>query len=135
LDSKRWDARPIWISFDIGDRLKRLGDLRDQLEAFWRQWISSCSPETEGGVGYPDESEGGRLTIEPAKNLDPRHSGNEQLSDEHAEFLSNDPLSFMRWLRLGLADRVPDARTIWLFREKRPKPAPLRRCLNISTRC
>ena len=40
------------------------------------------------------------------------------LSDERAEFLINDRLSFMRFLRLGLEDRVPDARTIWLFREK-----------------
>src|SRR5246127_4874871 len=40
------------------------------------------------------------------------------LSDERAEFLINDRLSFMRFLGLGLQDRVPDARTIWLFREK-----------------
>jgi transposase, IS5 family len=40
------------------------------------------------------------------------------LSDERAEFLINDRLSFMRFLGLGLSDRVPDARTIWLFREK-----------------
>ena len=35
-------------------------------------------------------------------------------SDERAEFLINDRLSFMRFLGLGLEDRVPDARTIWL---------------------
>ena len=40
------------------------------------------------------------------------------LSDERAEFLINDRLPFMRFLGLGLEDRVPDARTIWLFREK-----------------
>lgn len=40
------------------------------------------------------------------------------LSDERTEFLINDRLSFMRFLGLGLSDRVPDARTIWLFREK-----------------
>lgn len=40
------------------------------------------------------------------------------LSDERAEFLINDHLSFMRFLGLNLSDRVPDARTIWLFREK-----------------
>jgi IS5 family transposase len=40
------------------------------------------------------------------------------LFDERAEFLINDRLSFMRFLGLGLEDRVPDARTIWLFREK-----------------
>ena len=43
------------------------------------------------------------------------------LSDERAEFLINDRLSFMRFLGLGLSDRVPDARTIWLFREKLTK--------------
>ena len=40
------------------------------------------------------------------------------LSDERAEYLINDRLSFMRFLGLDLSDRVPDARTIWLFREK-----------------
>ena len=30
-------------------------------------------------------------------------------------------MSFMRFLGLTLADRVPDARTIWLFREKLTK--------------
>jgi IS5 family transposase len=36
--------------------------------------------------------------------------------DERAEFLINDRLSFMRFLGLGLSDRIPDARTIWLSR-------------------
>ena len=39
------------------------------------------------------------------------------LSDERAEYQINDRLSFMRFLGLSLGDRVPDARTIWLFRE------------------
>ena len=33
----------------------------------------------------------------------------------------NDRLSFMRFLGFGLSDRIPDARTIWLFREKLTK--------------
>jgi hypothetical protein len=40
------------------------------------------------------------------------------LSDERAEFLINDRLSFMQFLGLGSEDRVPEARTIWLFLEK-----------------
>lgn len=40
------------------------------------------------------------------------------LSGESTGFLINDKLSFMRFLELNLSDRVPDARTIWLFREK-----------------
>ena len=40
------------------------------------------------------------------------------LSDDRAEFLVNDRLSFMRFLGLGLGDKVPDAKTIWAFRER-----------------
>jgi IS5 family transposase len=40
------------------------------------------------------------------------------LSDDRAEFLINDRLSFMRFLGLGLTDKVPDAKTIWAFRER-----------------
>jgi IS5 family transposase len=39
------------------------------------------------------------------------------LGDDQAEFVINDRLSFMRFLGLGLGDKVPDAKTIWLFRE------------------
>jgi transposase, IS5 family len=39
------------------------------------------------------------------------------LSDEQTEFLIRDRLSFMRFLDLGLEDTVPDATTLWLFRE------------------
>src|SRR5256886_16265525 len=39
------------------------------------------------------------------------------LSDEQTEFLTRDRLSFMRFLDLDLEDPVPDATTIWLFRE------------------
>jgi IS5 family transposase len=39
------------------------------------------------------------------------------LSDDQAEFQIQDRLSFMRFVGLGLDDRVPDAKTIWLFRE------------------
>ena len=39
------------------------------------------------------------------------------LSDEQTEFMIRDRLSFMRFLDLGLEHQVPDATTIWLFRE------------------
>ncbi|GLS37255.1 IS5 family transposase ISMac22 [Mesorhizobium tianshanense] len=39
------------------------------------------------------------------------------LSDDQAEFQIQDRLSFMCFLGLGLGDKVPDAKTIWLFRE------------------
>ncbi len=40
------------------------------------------------------------------------------LSDEAMEFQVKDRLSFMRFLGLFIGDSVPDARTIWLFREQ-----------------
>jgi IS5 family transposase len=40
------------------------------------------------------------------------------LSDDATEFQIKDRLSFMRFLGLGLHDRVPDSKTIWLFREQ-----------------
>lgn len=39
------------------------------------------------------------------------------LADAKTEFLVNDRLSFQRFLGLSLGDPVPDATTIWLFRE------------------
>jgi IS5 family transposase len=39
------------------------------------------------------------------------------LSDEQAEYQVRDRLSFARFLGLGLEDRIPDATTLWLFRE------------------
>jgi hypothetical protein len=39
------------------------------------------------------------------------------LSDEQTEYLIRDRISFMRFLDLELEDSVPDATTIWLFRE------------------
>jgi IS5 family transposase len=40
-----------------------------------------------------------------------------QLSDERTQYLIRDHISFMRFLELELEDPVPDATTIWLFRE------------------
>ena len=39
------------------------------------------------------------------------------LSDDQAEFQVRDRWSFQRFLGVTLADRTPDAKTIWLFRE------------------
>ncbi|CDN11271.1 Mobile element protein [Richelia intracellularis] len=40
------------------------------------------------------------------------------ISDEELEYQVNDRLSFMRFLGLGLAEPVPDATTVWLFRQQ-----------------
>lgn len=40
------------------------------------------------------------------------------LSDDAVEYQVRDRLSFMRFLNLSIGDRVPDAKTVWLFREE-----------------
>ena len=40
------------------------------------------------------------------------------LSDDQIEYQIRDGLSFMRFLGLQIESRVPDAKTIWLFREE-----------------
>lgn len=40
------------------------------------------------------------------------------LSDDEVEYQANDRLSFMKFLGLGIEDRIPDAKTIWLFRQQ-----------------
>ena len=39
-------------------------------------------------------------------------------SDDQTEYQPRDRRSFMRFVGLGLHDPVPDAKTIWLFREQ-----------------
>lgn len=43
------------------------------------------------------------------------------MSDDQAEFQIRDRLTFIRFLGLGPGDAVPDAKTIWLFREQLTK--------------
>jgi hypothetical protein len=40
------------------------------------------------------------------------------LSDDQTEYQLKDRLSFMRFVGLALHDPVPDAKTIWLYREQ-----------------
>jgi transposase, IS5 family len=40
------------------------------------------------------------------------------LRDEELEYQANDRLSFMKFLKLGIEASIPDATTVWLFREK-----------------
>ena len=76
-------------------------------------------PDLEAALGYSDGAKGGRPPYDPVlmfKILVIQAQNG--LSDDKTEFLINDRLSFMRFLGLGLNDRVPDAKTIWMFRER-----------------
>ena len=106
--------------FDVEERLARLSGLGDQLEAFSRTVdFEVFRPDLEQALAYSDGSKGGRPPFDPVlmfKILVIQTLNN--LSDERTEYLINDRLSFMRFLGLGLSDWVPDAKTVWLFRER-----------------
>ncbi|MGM0583317.1 MAG: IS5 family transposase [Pseudomonadota bacterium] len=109
--------------FDMDERLQRLSDIGDQLEAFAAAVdFEVFRPELEAALGYSDGARGGRPPFDPVMMfkilvIQAQHN----LSDDRAEFLINDRLSFMRFLGLGLTDKVPDAKTIWAFRERLTK--------------
>ncbi|WP_343896007.1 transposase, partial [Roseibium denhamense] len=106
--------------FDVDERLKRLSDIGDQLEAYALVVdFEIFRPDLVEALNYSDGSKGGRPPFDPVlmfKVLVIQAQNN--LSDDRTEFLVNDRLSFMRFLGLGLSDRVPDAKTIWAFRER-----------------
>lgn len=106
--------------FDVEERLQRLSDLGDQLELYAQAVdFEVFRPVLEKALAWRSGAHGGRppfdavlmfkILVIQAQN---------DLSDERAEFLISDRLSFMRFLGLGLHDRVPDARTIWSFRDR-----------------
>jgi IS5 family transposase len=105
--------------FDVEGRLRELSAKGDGLERIaalvdferFRPDLERAAPRSAG-------SKGGRPAFDHVLMfkmllLQAMHA----LSDERAEYLVKDRLSFMRFLDLGLADPVPDANTIWTFRE------------------
>ena len=106
--------------FDVEERLQRLSDIGEQFEAFAAVVdFELFRPDLVAALGYSDGAKGGRPAYDPVlmfKILVIQAQNG--LSDDKAEFLTNDRLSFMRFLGLGLNDRVPDAKTIWIFRAR-----------------
>ena len=105
--------------FDVDERLKEISAKGDDLERLnaivdfeaFRSDLARAVPRSDG-------SKGGRPPFDhvfmwKVLILQASHS----LSDERTEVLIKDRLSFMRFLGLGLSDPVPDANTIWTFRE------------------
>jgi IS5 family transposase len=106
--------------FDEQFRLEKLTDQKDPLvkllrEINWEQFrkiLTNAFEQEEKGTG-------GRPPFDYVmmfKILVLQRYYN--LSDEQMQYQILDRLSFMRFLGLTLSDRVPDEKTIWLFREK-----------------
>jgi IS5 family transposase len=105
--------------FDVEDRLKQLsvkGDSLERLNAVVD--FELFRADLEHAVVRADRSRGGRPAFDHVLMFKVLIlQSNHNLSDERTEYLIRDRLSFMRFLGLGLADTVPDANTIWGFRE------------------
>ena len=112
--------------FDIEERTKKLTQMGDPLIALnahvdWEAYRADLNRVHLGaGVhGGERKSNAGTKPIDVVLKfkilvLQQLHN----LSDDRIEYPIRDRLSFMRFLGLQLEDRVPDAKTVWVFREQ-----------------
>jgi IS5 family transposase len=105
--------------FDVDERLRRVSDLGDPLEAMASVVdFEGFRPVLDKALDRSDGTKGGRPGFDPVLMFKVLMlQALNDLSDERAEFLITDRLSFMRFLGLGLGDKAPDRNTIWTFRE------------------
>ena len=108
--------------FDLSDRYASLDAKRDPLVEIdaivpWEEF----RPALEAVWRKPDaerKSRAGRKPMDSVLMFKTLVLGAlYNLSDDQIEYQVRDRLSFMRFLGLGLEDRVPDAKTVWLYRE------------------
>ena len=106
--------------FDEQIRLEKLSKKADPLERLSRyiDFEYFRKPLEKSLIKDNDKSKGGRPAYDSVlmfKILILQRYYN--VSDDAIEYAILDRLSFMRFLGLGINDPVPDAKTIWLFRD------------------
>ena len=105
--------------WSITDRLAEISAQGDPLETLAATVdFEMFRPVLDKALGRPPRWKGGRPPFDPVLKfrmlvLQSLHG----LSLEQTEYLVRDRLSWMRFCQLGPADRVPDANTLWDFRE------------------
>jgi IS5 family transposase len=122
--------------FDVEDRLAGLSKKGDDLERLAAVVdFELFRRELERAVPRADRSKGGRPPFDHVlmfKVLILQTQNN--LSDERTEFYLRDRLTWMRFLGLGLGDAVPDANTIWTFRETLTRAGAAQRLFELFDR-
>ena len=106
--------------FDETDRLRKLSELGDSLEKLdkhvnWEDFRGIIT----NGIKKVSKGPGGRPPYDYVmmlKILILQRIYN--ISDDQTEYQINDRLSFQRFIRIQLYDTVPDAKTIWHFKEE-----------------
>jgi len=106
--------------FDEEDSLKKISSLGDPMEKLnefinWEQFrdkiTKALKKEAKGPGGRPPFDYIMMFKILILQKL-------YNMSDDKTEFQINDRLSFRRFLDIQMHDTVPDAKTIWNFREE-----------------
>jgi transposase, IS5 family len=106
--------------FDADKRLRALSAAGDPLERLTSVVdFELFRPELEAALDRSDRGRGGRPPYDAVLMfrvlvLQTLYT----LSDDQTEYQLRDRLSFMRFAGLALHDPIPDAKTIWLFREQ-----------------
>src|SRR5678815_3152867 len=106
--------------FDLDERYRALSAAGDALERLAGAVdFALFQPELEAALQRSDRAKGGRPPYDAVLMfkvlvLQALYT----LSDDQTEYQLEDRLSFMRFVGLALHDPVPDAKTLWLFREQ-----------------
>jgi transposase, IS5 family len=115
--------------FDADERLKALSAAGDPLERLGRVVaFEQFRAEVEAALARADRAKGGRppygaVLMFKVLVLQALYT----LSDDATEYQLKDRLSFMRFCGLALHDPVPDAKTIWLYREQLARAGAINR--------
>jgi IS5 family transposase len=118
--------------FDTDERLRSLSAAGDPLERLAAVVdFELFRAELEAALARGDRSRGGRPPFDAVLMfrilvLQALYT----LSDDQAEYQLRDRLSFMRFVGLALHDPVPDAKTIWLYREQLTRAGALQRAFD-----
>jgi transposase, IS5 family len=106
--------------FDAEERLRALSAAGDPLERLASAVdFELFRVELDAALRRSDRTKGGRPPYDPVLMfkvlvLQTLYT----LSDDQTEYQLKDRLSFMRFVGLVLYEPVPDAKTVWLFREQ-----------------
>ena len=118
--------------FDLSDRYASLNEKKDALVEInavvpWEEFRSML----ERVWRKPDEDRKSRVGRKPMGAVPMFKalvlSALYNLSDDQIEYQVRDRLSFMRFFGLGLGDRVPNAKSVWLYASPWPRRERRRR--------
>lgn len=120
----------IWDESLRLEKLSKLGDSLEKLnhaidwELFRPQLTKVFKKQAKGAGGRPPYDYVMLFKVLVLQRI-------YNLSDDQTEYQINDRMSFMRFLGLGLGDRVPDAKTIWLYRDTLTKANVIRELFDL----